>query len=420
MRKIKVMGHTLKILKLKSLKSLQSLFYEHEERYSDEALRAHGREDGQKNIPRPDSDEPSPFERELLHSAASLASQVAAKYKSCLELIDAKIKAEESTTQQRHKHALEYVEGLAKTEKEASDDNYGLGDAHKQLEITEAQYKSFRERLGRGPIAYIPHWLYVVFATLIFIGEIPLNALVFQIFGENQIMTWFMAFVIGLSIPVSAHFIGIKFREHGEGFSWGNFLKGFVVLGVVVAALYVVSVIRRTYFGEYKDTLGLTENLVESTMLFFWLNLAVLCAAIVVAYLSHDSVPGYQDAEKNYKKCRRALEKREKRRVGLSRGIGLQRIKALNKANEEQRDTMAVINMMKGTYDQILKEGQEHESRCLDKLLKELSIYRHENVRARANAETPKCFSKNPEFPLELSKMKEKLVNEYSSESSHA
>ena len=78
----------------------------------------------------------------------------------------------------------------------------------------------------------------MIFAIAIFLGEIPLNALVFEIFGENQVMTWIMATIIGLAVPISAHFIGIKFREHPDGVNYANLLKGTFALAVIGAALY--------------------------------------------------------------------------------------------------------------------------------------------------------------------------------------
>jgi NADH:ubiquinone oxidoreductase subunit 4 (subunit M) len=137
----------------------------------------------------------------------------------------------------------------------------------------------------------------MIFAIAIFAGEIPLNALVFQIFGENQIMTWVMAAIIGLSVPLAAHFIGIKFREESEGYRFGNIFKGILAFGTIVAALYGLSVMRQTYLSEFREELGLTEMLVETSFMFFWLNIAVLAAAIMIAYLSHDPAPGYQEAK---------------------------------------------------------------------------------------------------------------------------
>lgn len=276
----------------------------------------------------------------------------------------------------------------------------------------EKQYSQMCSKYGRCPVHYIPHWLYIVLATLIFLGEIPLNALVFQIFGENQIMTWVMAFVIGLSVPITAHFIGIKIREHGQGFSIGNALKALVAMGTVTAALYGISVLRRDYLGEFKDALGLTDVLVQDSSLFFLLNLAVLGAAIMVAYLSHDSIPGFEDADKDYQKAQRTVEIKESQRVKKLKAAAVERALELDRTNEDFRDGMNKVSMMKGQYDQLLKEGQEMERRCLHRLMQHIQMYRLENMRKRADKAHPISFNKELTFPLVLSEIKEKLLND--------
>jgi hypothetical protein len=204
---------------------------------------------------------------------------------------------------------------------------------------------------GRAPVRYVPLWLYLVFATAIFLGEIPLNALVFQIFGENQIMTWVMAFIIGLAVPLTAHFIGIKMREHGTGFSLSNSIKALAAFGVVSGALYGLSVLRQTYLGEFKQELGLTDVLVESSFLFFWLNIAVFVAAILVAYLAHDSVPGFESLEHGAAATRRKVERSEKKRVKHLVSASKKRAEALHDANKLFRDSMLEVVLLKGIYD---------------------------------------------------------------------
>ena len=267
-------------------------------------------------------------------------------------------------------------------------------------------------KYGRAPVTYIPHWLYVLFASLIFLGEIPLNAMVFQIFAESQVMTWVMAFVVGLSVPIAAHFVGIKFREHPDGFSLANTFKALLAFSIITYALYWLSLIRQTYLGENRELLGLTDNLVESSFMFFWLNLAIFAAAIMVAYLSHDPVPGFQEAQKNVENAKKEVEKREKRRVKRLKSSAERRAHEKDKIEREYREQIDRVNLLRGTYDQLLLQGQEYESRCERLLMEKISIYRHENIRNRDDKMHPIAFDLDLDFTHELNKLGEKLDNE--------
>ena len=399
---------------LPDLRVIEKLFDSHKVEYSDERLRNRSGEDAVNLIPRADSSEPCPFELELSHAVASLSNRVASSFRAALEMLDAQIKAEEQRVESEHEHALDNINRTYSIKSDASENAFGLNDAHKQFEKAETRFDQMYDKLGRVPVRYVPHWLYLVFAFAIFAGEIPLNALVFQIFGENQVMTWVMAFVIGLSVPLTAHFIGIKLREHGTGLSIANLLKAGSVFAVITIALYGLSLMRQTYLGEFKTELGLTDLLVERSFLFFWLNMAVFVAAIIVSYLAHDAVPGFENLAHSEKATRRAVAKEEKRRVADLVKMSQEQADALHKANQTLRDAMMHVTLLKGVYDQVLKEGQAYEQRCLDLLGLQLSMYRHENLRKRSDGASPASFKAKLDFPLQLTHMNEKLDNDAS------
>lgn len=397
---------------LPDLREIEKIFDSHKATYHEERLRMRASEDAVNGLPRPDTADPSPFELELTHAVSAVANRVAASFRAALEILDARIKGEEHRMASQHRHELENINRRYAIKADASENAFGLNDAHKQFGKAEQRYDQMYDKLGRVPVRYVPHWLYMIFALAIFLGEIPLNALVFQIFGENQVMTWVMAFVIGLSVPLTAHFIGIKLREHGDGFSIGNFLKAFSVFAVITIALYGLSLMRQTYLGEFKTELGLTDLLVERSFLFFWLNMAVFVSAIIVSYLAHDAVPGFESLAQEHKYSRKSVAKEERKRVSDLVRSSEQQAEALHQANEKQRDALMEVTMWKGVYDQVLKEGQAHEQRCLDLLGLQLSIYRHENLRKRSDGATPPSFKIKPDFPLQLKHLREKLDND--------
>ena len=405
---------------LPNLKEIENLVETHKQAYSEEKLRERAARDAADGIPSQTLEEPAPFEQELSHAVSALASKVAASFRSSLEMLDAKIKAEEGKIKLEYEHVVENINLEHEIDTNASENAFGLQNAHNQLETAEKRFDEMYAKYGRGPVRYVPHWLYLIFATAIFVGEIPLNALVFQIFGENQVMTWVMAFIIGLAVPLTAHFVGIKLREHSDGFCIANAFKAFSAFAVVSMALFGLSEMRRTYLGEFREELGLTERLVDSSMQFFWLNIAVFVAAIIVAYLAHDSAPGFEDLEKGKIVSSRKVEKAERKRVANLIKSSKLRAQALSKANTDFREKMLEVVMMKGVYDQVLLEGRAHEQRCVDLLGQQLAIYRNENLRLRSGEEMPKCFSAKLDIPLTLVGLSEKLVNDQSGASSNA
>lgn len=412
MAKIQTLGYKIELVDLEEVQKLPQLFDEFDRLYSDDALRARAKEDGVAGIPLAESPLPSPFERELVHAASQLAVTIGTTYRRALEQVDGKIKAERTLVETKYKNVLESCEDVYAAEKEAAENVFGLKDSHAQLELNEKRYNQIYEEVKRDPVVYIPHWAYIFLAFFIFVGEVPLNALVFQMFGENQVMTWVMALIVGLCIPVSAHFIGIKLREHGRGLSMTNILKGVVALAVVIAALYGLSVMRQTYLGSMKESLGLTDSLVENSFMFFWLNVAVLAAAVVIAYLAHDPIPGYDVLGHRLKVLRKKVAKAERTKVDLLKKAAMKRVAERDKAAAEHRDNCNRVDLMKGTYDQLLTEGKEWESRCLIVLRQKAAVYRHENLKNRESKALPRSFETEPELNLELRKMKEKLDNE--------
>jgi len=392
------------------MKDFETLFTEYEARYSEENLRSKGREDGAKAIPSKDG--ASPLEDEVLNSARLLASKVAAVVRSKLEEIDAQIKSKIEKADRALKDEERRIQESFDANKKLQDEAFGLRSARDRFELGKRRFDITFSKTGRMPLRYVSHTLYLIFAGIIFLGEIPLNAMVFQIFGENQVMTWVMAFVIGLTIPLLAHFVGIKMREHPDGFHLPNSLKAIGVSWIVIVSLWGLSKMRHDYLFAMKDQLGLTPELVETSYLFFWLNLAVFGAATFLAYLSHDPVPGYDRLQDELKAAQKKLRVEEEKRGSALKWLEMDRVNQLAKARQVFRDTVAGSVELKGEYDKILIEGRHKEESCLLLARREIAIYRHENLRNRTDGVSPAAFTKETSFPLALLALKEKLDND--------
>jgi hypothetical protein len=377
-------------------------------------MRARAREDATQSLPAPGDTNPSAYERELQDANAQQAGNVVEDVRKTLEEIDAKIKAkaESAAREFRAANALiesEYQAELARIG--STKDNPLLDKARKQVEFTEKAFGERRANLKRLPLEYIPHKMYLALAILIGLGEVPLNAMVFGIFGENQVTTWIMSFVIGIFIPLTAHFVGIKVREHGEKFSWGNAAKAVAVFLFVAVALYGLTILRQTYLGEIRQDLGFSERIVEASFSFFWLNIGVFLAAILVAYLAHDPVPGYAQLYRHYQEAVQELDSLLKKQAETEKSAAMTKAQKVQKAEQKKANDMAEVKTLEGRYNSVLMQGREQEARWLDQLGRDLEVYRGENLQWRQDRKRPPCFDLNLDFPLELGSIKEKLDN---------
>ena len=400
------------------MKDLLTIFNEYESTYSEPNIRSKGREDGEKNIPSPQFQSLSPYESEIVHGSKLVASKVVAEYHGKLEEIDAEVKGALDKATRKLQDDEARIKANYDSNKAQHDQRFQLRAARDAYDQAKKRFDIMFSKVGRMPIEYVPHWLYVVFATIIFLGEIPLNAIVFQIFGENQVMTWVMAFVIGLSIPLSSHFIGIKAREHEGKVNYANVIKALAVTAILVIALHDLSQMRHDYLLSMKDALGLDDRLVETSYLFFWLNLAVFGAAIILSYLSHDPIPGYRELQKEYENSQRRLAKEEAKKSAAIQWVENARSGEIEKARSEYREALEDVFKKKGEYDRILIEGRENEARCQHQMMRDISVYRHENIRARNDSISPPCFNIQVDLPMGLVLMREKLLNEEDSRAS--
>ncbi len=372
--------------------------------YSNSEIEAKGRQDGANGIPALDDTDPTPYEIELLQANRQMAGKVVEVCQPRLEKIEGEIA-------QWKQHAIGFLDEIQhikdqhRAEIEHCNNDPILKHAEQEKEIAERAYLNKYNQLNRKPLLYIPLWAYLIFAMLIGIGEVPLNALVFNIFGENQIMTWVMSAIIGLCIPLTAHFTGIKVREHGEGFSWANAIKAAFVFIIVVIALFALAIMRQEYLGLLKDDIGLDDRVVDVSFMFFWLNIAVFVSAILVAYLAHDPVPGYAQLYRDNENAKKELKKAQNDHRNEIIAIEDKKIQRTKSANQQKADAEKTIHRLEAEFDACLKAGREQEERWQHQLGTDIACYRRENLLARKKSEEgkrPKSFKHGLKFKRRL------------------
>lgn len=373
--------------------------------YSDSEIEAKGRQDGANRIPALDSTEPTPYEIQLLQANRQMAGRVVEACQPRLEKIEGEI-AQWKQYSIDYLGEIQHIKDQHRTEIEHCNNDPILRHAEQEKEIAERAYLNKYNQLNRKPLLYIPLWAYLIFAILIGIGEIPLNALVFNIFGENQIMTWVMSAIIGLCIPLSAHFVGIKVREHGDGFSLPNALKAAFVFVIITIALFALALMRQEYLGLLKDDIGLDDRVVDVSFMFFWLNIAVFVSAILVAYFAHDPVPGYAQLYRDNENAKKKSTKAQDDHRNDIKTIEEKKIQRTEAANQQKADAEKTIHRLEAEFDACLKAGQEQEERWQHQLGRDIACYRRENLLARKKSEEgkrPKSFEHGLKFKRRLS-----------------
>lgn len=377
--------------------------------YTEAKVLARARQDALQNIPKPDEAGPCDFERELKGVCEQEASRIVEQYRPKLEKLDGEIRAIEALRNENYTDDGTLSDSLRDTERDRLNKSPVVKHAEEDLEIARRTFESWYAKVDRLPI--LPRSYYYVLAVLIGIGEVPLNAMVFGIFGESQAMTWVMASLIGIILPCGAHFTGIKVREHGAGFSWPNALKAFVMSAAVVGGLYAITVVRKTYLETFKESIGITDSVVQSSEMFFWINVVVYVVAVALSYMNHEPYPGYANVYKDYRRTKKAVEKEMHKRDKAIASSGVRHAKQVRETEGEEARMQEKLLRLKGMYDKTLIEGREKERQCLGSFKSLLAMYRNENIQRRMDEKTPECFSSDLGFPLQLAGVEEYLPN---------
>jgi hypothetical protein len=141
----------------------------------------------------------------------------------------------------------------------------------KELAKARSAKPGTRSLIGRVP--------YIIGLAAVFAVDVPLNAVVFQIFGESEVVTWALAVLLGILVVPGAHLLGMQIR--------GGFPDRFITAATIVlpfGLIIAVATLRTIYVGS--EDAGLSGAL--GFLVFFLFNLAVFGSAIFLSYLRHD------------------------------------------------------------------------------------------------------------------------------------
>lgn len=376
--------------------------------YREDVVSQRAREDAAHNLPHPALADCSPFEQELKFAYAQWANEDVRACEQKLQPLDAEIKTVEAEAHAAHAAETKKIEITHEAEHLKVETGRDVADKRDLHDRLKAQIDNLIAKFNRPPSVSLPHWAYLILAIIIALGEVPLNAQVFGMFGESQLMTWVMSIMIAGSLPLAGHFVGMKIKQHGLGFSWPNAVKAAVATLIVFVALYAINNIRLSYMASLD---GITEGELAGAYYFLYINLLVFAVSALLSYLAHDSIPGYEEQYRKWVAAQRRLKKAEALQAKQLAVLARRREESLHAAAVVRDKKLAGAMRLKGEYDRVLREGQLAERHWLVGLSRSVGIYRQTNLVNRPDSLRPASFDLSLSFDLQLAHYREKLDN---------
>jgi hypothetical protein len=229
-----------------------------------------------------------------------------------------------------------------------------------------------------------PFW-YRVMIGAIAVLEVPLNSIVFQLFGEAQLLTILMSIGIGIMLPLCAHLVGGLLR-HGFLRTGKIATETWIIVTLVLAAIGTlagIAYLREKFFegSGVQKLLGLSMDYTTVTLIFFVINLLIFVVATAAAYVAHDPIATIHLLEL---KAARKLRRNAEKKVKLT--------------EERLQQTQAELHEV-GARRQKTFEQTRHEVDEIRNIVQRLiSVYEQHNQRHRGSAKKPLCFEHYPEI----------------------
>src|SRR5436309_2063582 len=140
-------------------------------------------------------------------------------------------------------------------------------------------------------------------------SELPLNGLVFQIFGDDLRLTLLLALGLGVSIPITAHFFGRSLRQEHKTTTDVWLL---IVTPIVMFLLLVGVAVARGRFFEGFEALRIELPISPglAVLVFLIINVGLFFAAAILSYeAAHPNWKSYNTLRLRVRDARRTLER---------------------------------------------------------------------------------------------------------------
>ena len=284
---------------------------------------------------------------------------------------------------QRAKHAIDDV--MKRHHAECDSLRVARDAAERELAAARQGHAAADRKLGHARTEYSnahggkqPHlrplrgFWYGLWLLLLFIFELPLNAVVFRIFGESEAMT--LLFTVGISVVLllCAHELGRMLRaDRRQEPARQYFIPALIIFPILIIG--GVAYAREQYI-ELLPAADYLRNPLLLYLAFAAINLTVIVAAAAISYGFHD--PGLAQMEHAQREMRRAEERlaRADARAGEVHEL----------IENKRRDTLHGV-------ERIRNEAEQRHA-----------VYKKENLRARPDhlAVRPRSFERS--LPLKL------------------
>ena len=254
--------------------------------------------------------------------------------------------------------------------------NRDLQPTVSQLKEINVRWRNLRDRiderkkeLNRDFIVPVNNSFHVAIVVFLGLGELPLNALVFRMFGEPEYMTYIMSSTLAVTIPLMANFFGLIVRNTRRWLA--NAIVGFLLPVSILGALGAVTYVREIYLKTGGHVANETNNMALGYSIFA-LNLLIFTAAMVTSFLSHDP-------DESLDNLRRGIVSLERRRKPL----------------------LGRYSVLASRMNAILRVANARMESERSRTLSLVYLYRQANSKGRAPNPAPMVFSRPPEIKRE-------------------
>jgi hypothetical protein len=196
--------------------------------------------------------------------------------------------------------------------------------------------------------------VYILGMAAVFLIDVPLNIVVFNVFGESPLLTYILAGLLGILVVPAAHVLGIQLRNRIND-------RVIATLAAVIplALIFAIAFLRKDYLQQQHALAeGLTGG--AGVVIFLAFNLAIFGSGIFLSYLRHDPFgQALEEAERALRKAKaewasaaKLLEQREQQVAAI--GGRLSELRAW--AEEEFVKARHRVHTQRNAYEQLMHE----------------------------------------------------------------
>lgn len=270
--------------------------------------RYRGRRDGRLGIPHPEEETAPPEIWKLKQHGDGVARNIASKWAAA----DARLRGEADAIKNE----------IVAVERQIVVFNQSLEGLRNRLEARRSELMKMKkddERRHHDDRWRIRTWFYVPAMIVIFAGEFPLNAVAFNLFGENRWATYAMTAGLAAVLVFCAHALGVlmRLRAMTDRDAWIAVLLAVLPVTMIVA----IGVVREQYLEALGEAGGLAIlDPITGVAIFVVMNLVIYLGAFALSYLHHDPYGAMiervaRDVRRHNREVRRLETKTERARV---------------------------------------------------------------------------------------------------------